>query len=78
MTKANTSKKNISRRDFLKLTGAAAGAASSMALPKISFPTFIRQAKMELNFLTWFWQEPGRGDAWRMMIKKFHDSHIPN
>lgn len=34
---------------------------------------------MELNFLTWFWQEPGRGDAWRMMIKKFEtqsDIHI--
>jgi len=78
MTNSNTpkktaAKKTISRRDFLKITGAAAGAASSMALPKISFPTFIRQTKMELNLLTWFWKEPGRGDAWRMMIKKFHD-----
>src|SRR5258708_814987 len=78
MSNQNTSKKsekkNISRRDFLKLSGAAAGAATSIAMPKISFPTFLRQAKMELNFLTWFWQEPGRGDAWRMMIKKFHES----
>ncbi|MEP6985083.1 MAG: extracellular solute-binding protein [Chloroflexota bacterium] len=73
-SKKTTAKKTISRRDFLKFTGAAAGAASSMALPKISFPVFIRQSKMELNFLTWFWQEPGRGDAWRMMIKKFHEA----
>ncbi len=73
-TTKKSEKKNISRRDFLKLTGAAAGAATSIAMPKISFPTFIRQSKMELNFLTWFWQEPGRGDAWRMMIKKFHEA----
>ncbi len=71
--KKNTAK-NISRRDFLKLSGAAAGAASAIAMPKIHFPTFLRQTKMELNFLTWFWQEPGRGDAWRMMIKKFHET----
>lgn len=73
-TTKKSQKKTISRRDFLKLTGAAAGAATSIAMPKISFPTFIRQTKMELNFLTWFWQEPGRGDAWRMMIKKFHET----
>ncbi len=29
---------------------------------------------MELKLLTWFWQEAGRSDAWRAMIKKFHDS----
>lgn len=78
MTNQNTSKKtekkNISRRDFLKIGAATAGAATSIVMPKINFPTFIRQTKMELNFLTWFWQEAGRGDAWRMMIKKFHES----
>lgn len=71
--KKNTAK-NISRRDFLKLSGAAAGAASSIALPKIHFPTFLRQAKIELNMLSWFWQEAGRSDAWRMMIQKFHET----
>ncbi|MBI1282581.1 MAG: extracellular solute-binding protein [Anaerolineaceae bacterium] len=71
-TPKKSEKKNISRRDFLKLSGAAA--ATSIAMPKISFPTFIRQSKMELNFLTWFWTEPGRGDAWRAMIKKFHET----
>ena len=78
MTQQNTPKKSekkaISRRDFLKIGAASAGAATSMVMPKINFPTFIRQTKMELNFLTWFWQEAGRGDAWRMMIKKFHES----
>lgn len=74
-------KKNISRRDFLKTTSTAvAGAASGLALPQIYFPTLLRQTKMELNFLTWFWSEPGRGDAWRAMIEKFHgeqsDIHI--
>ncbi len=74
-------KKNISRRDFLKTTTTAvAGAASGLALPQIYFPTLLRQTKMELNFLTWFWAEPGRGDAWRAMIEKFHgtqsDIHI--
>jgi len=73
-TKKTAAKKAISRRDFLKLSGVAAGAATSIALPKMNFPTYIRQTKMELNFLTWFWQEAGRGDAWRMMIKKFHES----
>jgi ABC-type glycerol-3-phosphate transport system substrate-binding protein len=74
-------KKNISRRDFLKTTSTAvAGAASGLALPQIYFPKLLRQTKMELNFLTWFWTEPGRGDAWRAMIEKFHaaqsDIHI--
>jgi ABC-type glycerol-3-phosphate transport system substrate-binding protein len=80
MTKQNAPKKttetkNISRRDFLKITSTAtAGAASAIALPKIGFPNFLRQSKMELNFLTWFWTEPGRGDAWRAMIQKFHEA----
>ncbi|MEZ4667454.1 MAG: extracellular solute-binding protein [Anaerolineae bacterium] len=76
MTKKSTpTKNNISRRDFLKIaTTATAGTASAMAMPKIGFPAFIRQSKMELNFLTWFWTEPGRGDAWRAMIQKFHET----
>lgn len=71
----NTQKKTLSRRDFLKLTSttALAGVAGPQ-LSKLSFPNVLKGAKMELNFLTWFWQEPGRGDAWRAMIKKFHES----
>lgn len=68
-------KNNLSRRDFLKLgSSAAVGAASAAVMPKISFPNFVRQSKMELNLLTWFWTEPGRGDAWRAMIQKFHEA----
>lgn len=70
-----TASKGISRRDFLKLGAtAAAGAASAMAVPSFGVPAFSRQSKMELNLLTWFWTEPGRGDAWRAMIQKFHES----
>ncbi len=79
MSNQNTPKKTIvnsaiSRRDFLKIGSSAAAGVSAAALPKIHFPNFIRQSKMELDFLTWFWTEPGRGDAWRAMIQKFHES----
>ncbi|MCL4249353.1 MAG: extracellular solute-binding protein [Anaerolineae bacterium] len=70
-TKSDTAQKTgISRRDFLRL--GAAGAAAAVA-PRINFPAFIRQSPMELNLLTWFWTEPGRGDAWRAMLAKFHE-----
>ena len=79
-TKPNATKKNISRREFIKI-GAAAAAGGLLAskagianAARRSAPAFLQGAKTELNFLTWFWTEPGRGDAWRMMIKKFHDS----
>src|ERR1700682_4230701 len=84
-TKPTEPKKNISRREFIKL-GAAATAggllaatggqiANAAAAPILrSAPALLQGAKTELNLLTWFWTEPGRGDAWRTMIKKFHDS----
>ena len=70
----NNQPKTLSRRDFLKLssTAALAGVAAPQ-LSKLSFPNVLKGAKMEVNLLTWFWQEPGRGDAWRAMIKKFHE-----
>ena len=75
-------KKIITRRDFLKLgSGAAAfgvastlGAKAAWADYRPSAPFFSRQQTMNLKMLTWFWQEPGRSDAWRAMIKKFHES----
>ncbi len=66
-------KNNVSRRDFLKM-GAAATAVAMGAPVRASAPFFSRQTKTEVNFFTWFWTEPGRGAAWRTMIKKFHDS----
>src|SRR5260221_11670310 len=79
-TKPNATKKNISRREFIKI-GAAAAAGGLLAskagianAARRSAPAFLQGAKKEIKLLTWFWTEPGRGDAWRTMIKKFHDS----
>src|SRR5258707_11454505 len=79
-TKPNATKKNISRREFIKI-GAAAAAGGLLAnkagianAARRSAPAFLQGAKMELKLTTWFWQEDGRNAAWRAMIKKFHDS----
>ncbi len=83
LPKKDQPKGQFSRRDFLKVgaaataavaTGGIGGAANAASNTFRGVPYFSRQAKMELKFVTWFWQEAGRGDAWRMMIKKFHDS----
>ncbi len=68
-------KKGLSRRDFLKMSaaGTLAVAAAPVAASPRQFPAFIRQTPMELDLLTWMWTEPGRGDAWRTMIAKFHE-----
>ncbi len=66
----------LSRREFLK-TGAAAvvaGVVASKASSVYAAVPTVRFAPQTVKFLTWFWQEAGRGDAWRAMIKKFHDS----
>src|SRR5689334_14764732 len=84
ISKPSNNKKTISRREFIKLGAAATAAVASAAAtgslaqaaeraPRAA-PVFLQGAKMELNFLTWFWTEPGRSDAWRAMIKKFHAS----
>jgi ABC-type glycerol-3-phosphate transport system substrate-binding protein len=80
--KAPLSNKPISRREFIKLGAAAtavaatAGATGSIAKASTRYavPAISQGTKMELNFLTWFWQEAGRGGAWRTMIKKFHET----
>lgn len=81
----NAGKKNISRREFLKMGGAAtaAGLASTL-LPKaaaastaqspIQAPAISKRQKLNLKLLTWMWQEPGRAEAWRAMLKKFHEA----
>ncbi len=84
-TLSNGAKKTISRREFLKIgAGAAAGgilagagakaAQAATPLAPRTAPAFLQGAKMELKLMTWFWTEPGRSDAWRAMIKKFHES----
>ena len=56
----------MGRRDFLKRT-AAAGLASTLAAPAIA-----QNAQITIPLLSWMWNEPGRGDAWRAMLAKFH------
>jgi ABC-type glycerol-3-phosphate transport system substrate-binding protein len=58
--------KPIGRRDFLK-TSAIAGLAATTSLPAIA-----QNARIEIPLLSWMWNEPGRGDAWRTMLAKFH------
>jgi multiple sugar transport system substrate-binding protein len=53
------------RRDFLK-SSAAVGLAATAA------PAIAQGARIEIPLLSWMWNEPGRGDAWRTMIEKFH------
>jgi ABC-type glycerol-3-phosphate transport system substrate-binding protein len=76
MSEQKNSKQAISRRKFMKLGAgaAAAGLVGGAASQNFAAPALLRQAKMELKFLTWFWTETGRQDAWRNMVKKFHDS----
>lgn len=54
------------RRDFLKRS-AAAGFVTTLAAPAIA-----QNAKITIPLLSWMWNEPGRGDAWRAMLAKFH------
>lgn len=66
----------LTRRQFLKLgaTAIVAGAAASKASTVYAALPTVRFAPQTVKFLTWFWQEAGRGDAWRAMIKKFHET----
>jgi ABC-type glycerol-3-phosphate transport system substrate-binding protein len=64
----------VNRRSLLK--GTAAGAAGlALASPKASkvfaAPTVLQGETVELDYVTWFWNEPGRGEAWRQMIADF-------
>ena len=56
----------MKRRDFLKRS-AVAGLAATMAAPAIA-----QNARITIPLLSWMWNEPGRGDAWRAMLAKFH------
>ncbi len=64
----------INRRSLLKGT-AAAGAGAALTLPKASkafaAPALLQGEQIELDYVTWFWNEPGRGGAWREMIADF-------
>jgi ABC-type glycerol-3-phosphate transport system substrate-binding protein len=65
----------VSRRSVLK-GGAVAAAGLALAAPKASkvfaAPAVLQGTPLEISYVTWFWNEPGRQDAWRDVIKKFH------
>jgi multiple sugar transport system substrate-binding protein len=57
-----------SRRSFLKgLAGAAA------ATPIVAHRA-TAQTPATVKYMTWWWAEKGRNDAWRGVVKKFHDA----
>lgn len=56
----------MKRRDFLKSTAVASLAATG------GFPAIAQGARITIPLLSWMWNEPGRGDAWRAMLAKFH------
>ena len=71
--------KSFTRRDVLKTTGAAAiGGLAFAAHPKASkvfaAPTVLQGEPTTIRYMTWFWNEPGRAEAWRFMIDKFHNA----
>ncbi|CAN5733846.1 hypothetical protein BH23CHL5_BH23CHL5_22020 [soil metagenome] len=63
----------VNRRSLLK--GSAAAGAGLAVTPKTSkvfaSPALLQGETIELDYVTWFWNEPGRGGAWREMIADF-------
>lgn len=49
----NTEKKTLSRRDFLKLSSAAAGAGMLSSLPALAAVTVAAQSEAEITFMIW-------------------------
>lgn len=64
------------RRTLLK-GSAATAAGMALVTPKASktfaAPALLQGETVELDYVTWFWNEPGRGDAWREMIADFQE-----
>lgn len=67
----------FNRRSVLK-TGAAAAAGLALAHPKASkvfaAPNVLQGGPIEVKYGTWFWNEPGRGDAWQKQVDRFNSS----
>lgn len=62
---------NLSRRDFLK-TNASAVAAGVAATSAFPMPAIAQGARITIPLVSWMWNEPGRGGAWRAMLEEFH------
>ena len=67
-------KGTVNRRIVLK--GAAAAGIAAGLHPKASkvfaAPAILQGTPIEISYGSWFFAEPGRGDAWRKVIEKFH------
>jgi ABC-type glycerol-3-phosphate transport system substrate-binding protein len=67
----------ITRRQALRLT--AAGAVTGLATAarprpaRGQAPGVSRGTPVSIKLVSWFWNEPGRADAWRAMVAKFHE-----
>jgi multiple sugar transport system substrate-binding protein len=59
-----------SRRTFLKGVAGTAGAAVSLVPRRRA----TAQTPATIKYMTWWWAEKGRNDAWRAIVKKFHDA----
>lgn len=72
-----TSRGRVSRRTFLRTTGLAV-AGSSVVGVRRTRAAQVAPAKpggpVTLKYMSWWWAEKGRNDAWRATIKKFHES----
>jgi multiple sugar transport system substrate-binding protein len=58
------------RRRFLKQLAGAACAA----VPLVHVRRSDAQTAVPVKYMTWWWAEKGRNEAWRGIVKKFHDS----
>jgi ABC-type glycerol-3-phosphate transport system substrate-binding protein len=75
---ADIAGQRMTRRGLLKGAAAVSGAvALGSALTTVSLAQPIpppTDGKIQLKLLSWFWWEPGRQDAWRYVIDRFHQS----
>src|SRR5947207_14710117 len=58
-----------SRRALLRV---AAGAVAVAVSPRPRRAT--AQTPVTVKYLTWWWAEKGRNEAWRGIVKRFHDA----
>jgi len=66
----------LNRRTVLKgavAAGAVAG-LSTKASKTFAAPAFLQAGPLEVKYGTWFWNEPGRGDAWQKQVDRFNSS----
>src|SRR5215207_1991743 len=75
---AESTSQRMTRRGWLKSAAAVSGAlALGSALPSISLAQLAPPpsgGRVNVKLLSWFWWEPGRRDAWRCVIDRFHQS----